>query len=132
MSFLWVKILIFRGLSVNKIFLYSSLYFVLAGKLPEIPLIAYHLIQKGTFYLLGQKIRSPYSFLAKLNLIFEKVPVLYINFEIKINLLMLNHFQWQEKMFWLSFEYNYKSKILLKKPENFGSRWKCSLKKQFK
>ena len=41
--------------------------------LPKIPLIAYHLIQKGKFYLLDQKIKSLYPFLITRDRILEKV-----------------------------------------------------------
>ena len=85
MSFLKLKVIIFWSLLGNKIlfwklikkFLFQPVFLfwlVLSHSLPKISLVAYHSIQKEKFYLLGQKIKSPYLFLITFDRIFEKVP----------------------------------------------------------
>ena len=64
-AFEWMKFSFISG--------YILFWLIFLQNLSEIPLIAYRLIQKEKFYLLGQKIKIPYSILTNLNSLFEKV-----------------------------------------------------------
>ena len=63
----------FEWIKVSLILVYSLFWLTFLHNLPEIPLIAYHLIQKEKFYFIGQKTKSPCPFMIAQDRIFEKI-----------------------------------------------------------
>ena len=72
-------------------------------RLSEIPLVAYHSIQKEKLCPLDQKIKSPYPLLIIQHPDSKRFPVSHWNFERTRYSSMLNYFQWKERMFWSNF-----------------------------
>ena len=96
----WNNALLFWTLEWMKIFFISMcilFWLIFPYILPEIPLIAYHLIQKGKLYLLGHKTRTQDSLLVLLSRVFAKLPTSNRNLQRTWDSFARIYFQWKEK-----------------------------------